>query len=175
MRKRAAIFLFFSYLLIQLGSAGWKFYIPLVHTVCSLIMENFDKENENKMTLHLSVKEYHSYKTGENEIQINGNFYDVEEIKLKGDRVTLIAAQDRSETNWMAFHHYIENNISKNKHSHPTDFNFQKWLYKIYIPTFYQPEHAFTDKEEIAYNSTSISFYKDIIPDNTHQPPNKIS
>ena len=131
MKKTAAFFLLFVYILIQAASVCWHFYKPIAH---AYFLQQSKDEDNGLSSLTIDHNKLGELKNEDGEVVIDGILYDVEMSVSSGSMVKLLLKKDSKETDWNTHYKKITNIL----HTHTDDRHATQGKISFsLIPLFY--------------------------------------
>jgi hypothetical protein len=176
MRKSGITILLLLYVFTQLGTITWYYYKPLLHAICYNRLWLRPKNDKNECVITMDLASFRKAKADEHEILWKEELYDISAIEINGDKVTIRAEKDATETKWIDIYNVIHEQVSKNKSPHsPIDMRYYQWAFKLYIPAVASGLAA-TLPNTVVYHNTYYSHYLIIFfPDTPGQPPDLVA
>jgi hypothetical protein len=175
-RKTSATILLAVYIVIQLVSLGWNFYVPILHAICSDWQGHPNNNTADKIIIHTNLSSFMQSRQDENELTWKGQFYDIVSKSISNDSVTIVAERDKLETDGMDIYDHICQKISRSSlPDHPKGIDLHKWIYKLYMPVEYSSLNAPAQAPAAVINKYLAPGYYCFYANGPHQPPDTAS
>ena len=176
MKKITITLLLAIYAFMQLIVVGWDIYKPAIHTVCyNIIRVCSNEKRANNIIIKTDKTAYQKALQDENEILWQGELYDIKNIAIDGNEVTLIVEKDAIETNWVNVYNAVQQKIKKDSPNQPSQNpNYCKWLFKLYMPVERLTPAIFIHPSSINNNLYNVDYYSNCYINNPSQPPDMV-
>jgi hypothetical protein len=170
MRKLNIILLLSLYACIQLAAIAWDYYKPVLHFVCYRLLRK-DQEEGKSIIIKTDYSTYKNSVEDDHEISWQGLLYDIKDISVTGNTVTLFVEKDDTENKWMELYDSISQHIATGKsHRSPIYITRYQWLFKLYMPSNTK-EPANSIGDIVPNNCYHIGYFPSFFPENPCQPP----
>jgi hypothetical protein len=174
MRKTGVTILLLLYIFTQLGTIACYHYKPLLHAICYdlLRFRSTGKKEGTKYVIKTDLASFTKAKQDDREILWKGCLYDIKNIEINGDKITLTAEKDLTETRWMDIFNAVRQQITGNKSSHtPADIRFCQWIFKLYVPAEVSVSPVRVLPFALHNSSCSFHYFFIYFPDGPFRPP----
>jgi hypothetical protein len=167
MKKLPAILLLTIYLLTQVASVCWYAYKPLSHAWFAMLQK--DNKNDQLLTITIHKNELEELENEEGEIVIDGVLYDIEQLVVTGNDITLHLEKDEGETKWKDHYSKINSLLHKQNHSKTATASKAPGIFLVF---FYSKQN---DKDLLIYNTKTNNYYPGTIQNHISPYPGLIS
>jgi hypothetical protein len=173
MKKPGIIILLLIYFFTQMGTIAWYYYKPLLHAICytRFHFPSFSK-NDKEYIIKTDIASFKKAKQDEHEILWKGAFYDIKEVEINNNEITIKAEKDIIETAWTDIYYSIREQVKKNRSPRSSSgIRFCQWILKLYVPV--QTLNSYIAVPHFAANNSlyACNYLHIFFPDGPSQPP----